>query len=89
MKDDIGSNITLKLCTFKYVYILYFLKDILCILSKLSHSFWSKFVDIIIGSMVKTDFAQIHMFFIEEITDLNSETFNKQSKYHILSEFGP
>ena len=41
-----------------------------------------------IDSVEKTDIAQIRMLFIEETTDLNSETFNEQTGYHILPEFG-
>ena len=57
---------------------LYFLADILHILSMLLGLFQNKFVDITtIGSVVKTDIVQIRMLFIEETTDLNSETFNE------------
>ena len=77
MEDGVGSNILKKLRTFKFIYVLYFLADILHILSILSRLFQNKFVDIItIGSVVKTDIAQIRMFFIEENTDLNCEIFN-------------
>ena len=74
MEDAVGSNIFNKLRTFKYIYVLYFLADILYILSMLSRLFQNKFMDItIIGSVVMTDIAQIRMLFIEETTDLNSE----------------
>ena len=42
-----------------------------------------------IGSVVKTDIAQIRMLFIEDNTDLNCKIFNEQTGYHILPEFGP
>ena len=69
---------------------LYFLADILHVLSTLSCLFQNKFICIaIIGSVVKTDIVQIHMFFTEETTNLNSGTFNEQIGYHIVSEFDP
>ncbi len=78
MEDGVGSNIFKKLRTFKYIYVLYFVADILHILSMLSRLFRNKFVDITtIGSVVKTDIAQIRMLFIEETTDLNCEIFNE------------
>ena len=39
MEDEIGSNIFFKLCTFKYIYVLYFLADFLHVLFILSRSF--------------------------------------------------
>ena len=55
-----------------------------------SRLFQNKFIDITtIGSVVKTDIAQIRMLFIEENMDLNCEIFNKQTGYHIVPEFGP
>ena len=67
----------------------YFLVDILHVLFILSRLFQNKFVNIIIiGSVVKTDIVQIRMLFIEETTDLNSETFNEQTGYHVILEFG-
>ena len=80
MEDEVGSNIFQKFQIFKYIYVLYFLADILYILSMLSRLFQNKFVDITtIGSVIETDIVQIRMFFIEETTDLNSETFNEQT----------
>lgn len=38
--------------------------------------------------MVKMDIVQFRIFFIEETTNLNSETRNEQTEYHILLEFG-
>lgn len=82
MEDEIGSNIFRKFQIFKYIYVLYFLADILYILSMLSRLFQNKFVDITtIGSVIETDIVQIRMFFIEETTDLNSETFNEQTSF--------
>lgn len=42
-----------------------------------------------IGSVIKTDIAQIRMLFIEKTTDLNSEIFHEQTAYNILPKFGP
>jgi hypothetical protein len=42
-----------------------------------------------IGSVVKSDIAQIRMLFIQKTTNLNSEIFNEQTRYHILPKFGP
>ena len=59
------------------------------ILLMLSRLFQNKFMDITtIGLVVKTDIAQIRMFFIDETPNLNSEIFNEQTGYHILPEFG-
>ena len=89
MENGVGSNTFKKFRIFKYIYVLYFLADILHILSILSRLFQNKFINITtIDSVVKTDIAQIRMLFIEETTDLNSETFNEQTGYHILPEFG-
>lgn len=88
MEDGIGSNIFRKLHTFKYIYV-FFWVDILHVLSRLSRLFQSNVLDITtISSVVKTDIVQIHMFFIKETADLNSETFNEQTGYHILLKFG-
>ena len=71
MEDGVESNIFKKLRTFKYIYLLYFLADILYILSMLSRLFQNKFVDITtIGSVVKTDIAQIRMLFIDKLVFL-------------------
>ena len=89
MEDGIGSNIFKKLHTFKYIYVFYFLADILHVLSRLSRLFQSNVLDITtISSVVKTDIVQIHMFFIKETTDLNSKTFNEQTGCYILLKFG-
>ena len=90
MEDGVGSNTFRKLWTFNYIYVLYFLADILHILYMLSRLFQNKFVNIItISLVVKTDIMQFRMFFIKETMDLNSETFNERTGYHILPEFGP
>jgi hypothetical protein len=59
-------------------------------LSLLSRVFQYKNVDVsIIGSLVKTEILQVRMLFIEESTNLNHSTFNEDSGYHVLPEFGP
>jgi uncharacterized MnhB-related membrane protein len=51
--------------------------DILHVLFMLLFLFQNKLVDIIIiSSVVKTVIVQIHTLFIEDTTDLNSETFD-------------
>ena len=56
IENEIGSNIFRKFCTFKYIYVFYFLIDILHILFVLSRLFQNKFMEITtIGSVVKTD----------------------------------
>jgi hypothetical protein len=62
----------------KYIYVFYFLADILHVLSMLSRLFENQFVDITtIGSVVKTNIVQIRMVFIEKTMYLNNETFNE------------
>jgi hypothetical protein len=79
-----------KLREFKFIYILYFLADILKMLSILSKIFQSKLVDISsIGSIVKTEMASIRMCFLVDSCDLNQDTFNPCTGFHIIPEFGP
>jgi Domain of unknown function (DUF4371)/hAT family C-terminal dimerisation region len=90
-KDD-GSAPFLyaKLREFKFIYILYFLADILQMLAKLSKNFQNKLVDIsCIGSIVKTEIATIRMCFLIDTCDLNQDTFNPSTGFHIIPEFGP
>lgn len=50
---------------------------------------WHNFTDVkIINSMVKTNIVQIRMFFIKKSIDLNCATFNDDTGYHIILEFG-
>lgn len=60
-KDDGTSPILFnKLRSFKIIYVLHFLADILHSLSLLSRIFQHKFVDVsCIGSLIKTEIAQI------------------------------
>ena len=65
-KKDFGQMkfIFAKLKQFKYIYILYFLADILHSLPLLSKIFQNKFVDVTtIGSIVRTEITQIRMLF--------------------------
>jgi hypothetical protein len=79
-----------KLCEFKFIYILYFLANILKMLSTLSKIFQSKLVDIsCIGSIVKTEMASIRMCFLVDSCDLNQDTYNPSIGFHIIPEFGP
>jgi hypothetical protein len=70
-RDD-GSTALLyaKLREFKFIYILYFLADILKMFSTLSKIFQSKLVDISsIGSIVKTEMAsRIHLTLVLDFT---------------------
>ena len=91
-KKDLGQVKVIfgKLKQFKYIYILYFLADILHSLALLSKIFQNKFVDVTtIGSIVRTEIAQIRMLFIVEQTDLNASTFNENTGYHVIPEYGP
>jgi hypothetical protein len=84
------KSVSAKLKQFKYIYILYFLADILHSLVLLSKVFQNKFVDVTtIGSIVRTEIAQIRMLFIVEPTDLNVATFNEDTGYHVIPEYGP
>ena len=90
-KDDVSTpELFSKLSNFKLIYILYFLADILHMLSKLSKIFQSKVVDISsIGSIVKTKIASIRMCFLVDSCDLNQDTFHPSTGFHVISEFGP
>ena len=79
-----------KLRDFKMLYCLHFLADILHCLAMLSKLFQAKFVDITsVGSIIKTEITQIKMLFLDEHTDLNAVTFNEDTNFHVLPEFGP
>jgi len=83
-------NLFGKLWDFKFMYILYFLANILHMLSKLSRIFQSKLVDIsTIGSIVKIEIVSIRMYFLLDSCNLNKDTFNPSIGFHIFPEFGP
>jgi hypothetical protein len=39
--------------------------------------------------LCRTEIAQIRMLFIVEQTDLNASTFNENTGYHVIPEYGP
>jgi hypothetical protein len=79
-----------KLGQFKYIYILYFLADILHTLAMLSKIFQLKFVDDkTVGNIGRIEVAQIRMMFIVNSCDLNADVFNEFTSYHVLLDYGP
>ena len=92
-QDDsvvVTKSILKKLGHFKYIYILYFFTDILHSLAMLLKVFQMKFVDVItVGSIVRTEVAQIRMMFIINSCDLNTDVFNDFTGYHVLPDYGP
>lgn len=86
MEDENGSNIFTKLRMFKYIYVLTFWL-IFCTFYLCYHVYFKMNIPTI-GSVIKVDIVQIHILFIEETMNLNNETFNEQTWYHILPEFG-
>ena len=78
-----------KLDKFKYIYILYFLVDILHLLAMLSKVLQLKFVDVTtVGSIVSIKVAQIRMIFIVDFCDLNVDVFNESTGYYVLLDYG-
>ena len=79
-----------KLSQFKYIYILYFLADILRCLAMLSKIFQLRFVDVTtVGSIVRSEIQQIRLLFVHKSTDLNAASFNEETGFHILPDYGP
>jgi hypothetical protein len=79
-----------KLSDFKFIYILYFFANILSMLANLSRVFQYKFFEVSsMGQIVKTEIALIDMCFLLDNCDLNRDTFNEFSGYHIIPEFEP
>ena len=79
-----------KLRSFKFIYILYFLADLLHGLSILCKIFQRKYVDTtILGSIVRNEIESIRLLYIMENTDLNECTFNESTCYHVIPSFGP
>ena len=75
--------------TFKHIYCLYLLADILYDLSILNKTFQYKHVDVsVVGVFVKAEITLIRMLFIIESADLNASTFNENTGYHIILDFG-
>jgi hypothetical protein len=89
--DVVAKSVLEKLGQFKYIYILYFLADILHSLGMLSKVFQLKFVDVTtMGSIVRTEVAQICiMMFIVDSCDLNVDVFNESTSFHVLHDYGP
>ena len=91
--DDAGpsdGSICTRLRTFKHIYFLYFLANILYGLSVLSKAFQYKHVNVsTVGTLIKAEITSIRMLFIIESTNLNESTFNEETGYHIIPDFGP
>ena len=88
--DGLAPLLYAKLHEFKFIYILYFLANILKMLSTLSKIFQSKLVDISsLGSIVKIEMASIRMCFFVDSCDLNQDTFNPSTSFQIILEYGP
>ena len=90
-KDEVTTPLLyFKLRTFRYIYVLYFLADLLHSLSVLSKVFQYKYVDVTtIGSLIKTQIESICMLYIVNSTDLNQDTINANVSYHVIPQYGP
>jgi len=86
-----AKSVLEKLSQFKYIYILYFLADILYLLAMLSKVFQNKSIDDVttIGNKVHNKVVQIHILFVVESHDLNTTTFNEDIGFHSLCEYDP
>jgi len=74
---------------FKFIYILFFLADILHSLAMLFKIFQLKFIDAtIVGSIVRNEIAQICIMFNVDSYDLNVDVFNESTCYHFLRDYG-
>ena len=74
-----------KLRNFKYIYILYFLVDLLHDLTILSKIFQYKFVDAAnIRSFVKKQIKSTYMLYGVDNTDLNQYILDKVFEYHVI-----
>ena len=88
--DDVALSLYSKLQSFKLIYCLYCLADILYSFSMLSRMFQYKFLDIsAIGSIIATKIAQLCMLFVNKSANLNASTFNEDIGFYILPNFGP
>ena len=82
------GSIFIKLRTFKHIYCLCFLADILYGLSILNKVFQYKHVDVsTFGALVKVKITLIRMLFIIESIHLNTSIFNEETSYHIIHDF--
>jgi len=89
--DGGSTSLFCKLNNFKFIYVLYFLVDILYILSKLSRIFQINFLTfcLLIRSIVKTKITSIRLCFLIDYFDLNHDTFNSRVDFHVKFEFKP
>ena len=89
-KDEVTSSLLyFKLRTFKYIYILYFLVDLLHSLAILFKVFQFKYVDVTtIGSLIRTMIESIRMLCVAKSIDLNQDTFNASVGYHVIPQYG-
>jgi hypothetical protein len=86
--DVVAKSVLEKLGQFKYIYILYFLADILHSLGMLSKVFQLKFVNVTtVGNIVHTEVAQIRIMFIVDSCYLNVDVFNDSTGYHVLPDY--
>ena len=75
--------------TFKYIYILHFLADLLHNLAILFKVFQYKYVDVTtIRSLIRTQIESVCMLYMVESIDLNQDTFNVNIGYHIIPQYG-
>jgi len=90
-KNSIQAKAVLeKLGQFKYIYIFYFLANILHSLALLSKVFWNKFIDVTtIGSIICSEIVQLCMMFTVESRNLNVAMFNEDTSFHVLSKYSP
>ncbi|KAL3689460.1 hypothetical protein R1sor_015769 [Riccia sorocarpa] len=90
VKDDTSAKgLFQKLTSFRIIYILYFLADILCGLTKLSKVFQKVVVDVSsVGSLVNMTCTEIQVNYLMECTDLNAYD-HDASGFPILPDFGP
>ena len=79
-----------ELRTFKFIYILNFLANLLHGLSILCKIFQRKYVDVTtLGSIVRSEIESILMLYIMENTDMNECICNENTGYHVILSFGP
>ena len=90
-KDEVTTLLLyFKLRTFKYIYVLYFLTDLLHNLFVLSKNFQYKYVNVTtIGSLIKIQVESIYMMYVVDSTDLNQDIFNANVGYHVILQYRP
>ncbi|KAL3688692.1 hypothetical protein R1sor_015001 [Riccia sorocarpa] len=86
----VGKALYNKLHSFKMVYVLHFLADILKSLAALSMVFQNVNVDVTsIGAIVNAEISNIRMTYLRERIDTNAFFMNEESGYHMIPDFGP